>query len=135
MTEPVQKVFVVNQTTTLYSGTVSISGTVAVTQSGTWDINNISGTISLPTGAATAAKQDTGNTSLSSIDGKLPTNGVMSGNSSTAALNAAATFTGIGTDYLIAIPQRVDFIPRILVSSANNLAVKFSYRFVKVYNQ
>jgi len=29
----------------------------AVTQSGTWDINDISGTISLPTGAATASKQ------------------------------------------------------------------------------
>lgn len=31
--------------------------TVAVTQSGTWNITNISGTVSLPTGAATAAKQ------------------------------------------------------------------------------
>lgn len=29
----------------------------AATQSGTWNINNISGTVSLPTGAATAAKQ------------------------------------------------------------------------------
>ncbi|HEX2672963.1 MAG TPA: hypothetical protein VHM25_18910 [Polyangiaceae bacterium] len=57
-------------------GTVAISGTVAVTdnsgsltvdnggtfavqaaQSGTWNINNVSGTVSLPTGAATAAKQ------------------------------------------------------------------------------
>lgn len=33
---------------------------------------SISGTVPLPTGAATSAKQDTGNTSLSSIDGKLP---------------------------------------------------------------
>lgn len=32
-----------------------VSGTVAATQSGTWNINNISGTISLPTGAATEA--------------------------------------------------------------------------------
>lgn len=31
--------------------------TWAATQSGTWNINNISGTISLPTGASTAAKQ------------------------------------------------------------------------------
>jgi hypothetical protein len=30
---------------------------VTATQSGTWNINNISGTVSLPTGAATAAKQ------------------------------------------------------------------------------
>ena len=41
------------------SGTwaVTQSGTWAVQQSGTWNITNISGTISLPTGAATAAKQ------------------------------------------------------------------------------
>lgn len=44
---------------------------VPASQSGTWNITNISGTISLPTNAATSAKQDTGNTSLSSIDGKL----------------------------------------------------------------
>lgn len=33
--------------------TQPISGTVAATQSGTWNINNVSGTVSLPTGAAT----------------------------------------------------------------------------------
>ncbi len=37
------------------AGTVTISGTVAATQSGTWNINNVSGTVSLPTGAATEA--------------------------------------------------------------------------------
>ena len=36
---------------------ISVAGTVAVTQSGVWNITDISGTISLPTGAATAAKQ------------------------------------------------------------------------------
>lgn len=36
------------------------TGTIgAVTQSGTWNINNISGTISLPTGASTATNQST----------------------------------------------------------------------------
>lgn len=45
--------------------------TFASTQSGAWNITNITGTISLPTGAATSAKQDTGNTSLGSIDTKL----------------------------------------------------------------
>lgn len=44
---------------------------VVATQSGTWNITNISGTISLPTGASTSALQTTGNTSLSSIDGKF----------------------------------------------------------------
>lgn len=51
---------------------------IAVTQSGNWDIRNITGTVSLPTGASTAANQVTGNTSLASIDGKITTtvNGV-----------------------------------------------------------
>lgn len=43
---------------------------IPATQSGTWNITNVSGTVSLPTGAATAAKQDTGNASLASIDTK-----------------------------------------------------------------
>jgi hypothetical protein len=57
-------------------GSLTVDGTVAATQSGTWDINNISGTVSLPTGAATEATltsidTDTGNiaTSTSNIDG------------------------------------------------------------------
>lgn len=55
------------RTWALSSGTDS----VAAVQSGTWNINNISGTISLPTGASTAANQATGNASLASIDSKL----------------------------------------------------------------
>lgn len=41
---------------------------VPASQSGTWNINNVSGTISLPTGAATAANQTTEITSLQIID-------------------------------------------------------------------
>ena len=41
-------------------------------QSGTWNINNVSGAVSLPTGASTLTAQNTGNVSLSSIDGKTP---------------------------------------------------------------
>lgn len=44
---------------------------VSATQSGTWNVTDVSGTVSLPTGAATSALQGTGNTSLSSIDGKI----------------------------------------------------------------
>lgn len=57
------------RTWTLSNGTDSI----AAAQSGTWNITNITGTVSLPTGAATSALQTTGNSSLSSIDGKLTT--------------------------------------------------------------
>jgi hypothetical protein len=35
-------------------------------------------------------------------------------------------------DYLIRVPERVDIIPRINTSSANNLQAKFSYRILKV---
>lgn len=57
-----------NGTWTVQQGTPPWS----VSQSGTWNINNISGTISLPTGASTSSLQTTGNTSLASIDSKLP---------------------------------------------------------------
>lgn len=70
---------VTSNTTPTGSETVPIfrtipSGVQSVAQSGTWNINNISGTISLPTGAATATNQTTANNSLSSIDSKLPSN-------------------------------------------------------------
>lgn len=48
---------------------------IPVSQSGTWNINNITGTISLPTGAATSANQTTEIASLASIDSKLSTLG------------------------------------------------------------
>ena len=41
----------------------------AVTQSGTWNINNVSGTVSLPTGAATAANQTGGAQKTQIVDG------------------------------------------------------------------
>ncbi len=69
---------------------------IAATQSGTWDVRNISGTVSLPTGAATSANQTTANTSLSSIDGKLPT-ALVSGSLATTVRDASGNpvdFTG-----------------------------------------
>lgn len=50
----------------LRSSTITLN--VSAAQSGTWNITNISGTVSLPTGAATSALQTTGNTSLGNID-------------------------------------------------------------------
>lgn len=54
---------------------ITVDGTVSAVQSGTWNINDITGAVSLPTGAATSALQTTGNSSLSSIDSKLNTLG------------------------------------------------------------
>lgn len=47
--------------------TVSNDSNILSTQSGTWNINNISGTISLPTGASTSANQTSELTKLDSI--------------------------------------------------------------------
>lgn len=44
---------------------------IPASQSGTWNITNISGTVSLPTGAATEAKQDDAITELQSIVSEL----------------------------------------------------------------
>jgi len=80
VTQPISGTVTANQGTNpwvtsrswnLSSGTDS----VAAVQSGTWNITNVSGTVSLPTGASTSALQTTGNSSLSSIDGKLGTLG------------------------------------------------------------
>ena len=48
-------------------GSLTVDGTIAATQSGTWNINNVSGTISLPTGASTE-------TTLSALNTKVPSN-------------------------------------------------------------
>lgn len=52
---------------------ITVDGTVAATQSGTWNVTNISGTVSLPTGAATAANQSTEITALQLIDDAIVT--------------------------------------------------------------
>lgn len=50
---------------------LTASDIVTANQGGTWNVNNISGSISLPSGASTSALQATGNNSLNSIDGKI----------------------------------------------------------------
>lgn len=52
---------------TFWQATQPISGTITASQGGTWNITNISGTVSLPTGAATE-------TTLSSLNTKIPSN-------------------------------------------------------------
>lgn len=49
------------------------SDSVSAVQSGTWNITNISGTVSLPTGASTSANQSTMITHLSEIEGAVET--------------------------------------------------------------
>ncbi len=77
------------------SGSVTVSGTVAATQSGTWNITNVSGTVSLPTGAATE-------TTLAAINTKTPALG--------QAAMAASSPVVIASDQS-AIPTTVASLP------------------------
>lgn len=49
--------------------TVSNDSNILATQSGTWNINNVSGTVSLPTGASTSANQTNGTQKTQIVDG------------------------------------------------------------------
>lgn len=53
--------------------TITVDGTVNAAQSGTWNINNVSGTVSLPTGASTES-------TLSTLNGKVPSGLTVSSN-------------------------------------------------------
>lgn len=80
--------------TVAVSGTVTVSGTIAATQSGTWNINNISGTVSLPTGAATLAEQQLQTTALQLIDDAIyttsPGKGILIGANNGGTVTAVA---------------------------------------------
>jgi hypothetical protein len=65
------------------------SATINAAQSGTWNITNISGTVSLPTGASTLAEQQSQTTSLQLLDDAVGTTG--------AAIPTKG-FVGVGTD-------------------------------------
>jgi hypothetical protein len=52
-----------------FPATQPVSGNVNASQSGTWNITNISGVVSLPTGAATAANQTNGSEKSQLVDG------------------------------------------------------------------
>lgn len=72
---------------------------IPVTQSGTWNITNISGTVSLPTGAATASNQSTEITSLQLID-----NLVLNQGSTTAGQQGLLAMGAVG----VAVPSYTD---------------------------
>lgn len=99
---------------------------IPASQSGTWNLTNISGTVSLPTGAATAANQATGNGHLSTLAGavagtevqvdvltsSLPTGAATSANQTTAnsALSAIQSAVEILDNIVSGSEAQVDVI-------------------------
>lgn len=81
--------------------TIATDDVLPVSQSGVFNITNISGTVSLPTGASTAALQTTGNSSLSSIDGKLNSLGqkAMAGSAPVVIASDQSTLGVLATNF------------------------------------
>lgn len=87
-------------------GSLTVDGTIAATQSGTWNINNISGTISLPTGAATettlaAIKTDADKFTFTSTRLLVDGSGVTQPVSGTVTANIGTT-NGLALDATLA---------------------------------
>lgn len=79
---------------------LTVDGTVAATQSGTWNVTNISGTVSLPTGAATAAKQPALGTAGAASADVITVQGIASGVAQPVSQSGSWTVTanaGTGT--------------------------------------
>lgn len=80
---------------------VGVSGTVAATQSGTWNVTNISGTVSLPTGASTAANQSTIIGHLDGVETLLGTIDTDTGAIATSAASIDGKITACNTGAVV----------------------------------
>lgn len=92
--------------------TQPVSGTITA-NAGTGTFAISASTLPLPTGASTAAKQDTGNTSLASIDGKVPALGQALAAASVPVVLTAAQITTLTPLSTVTVQQ----------STASNLKV------------
>jgi hypothetical protein len=104
---------------------LDVGAQVAATQSGSWTVG-LTGTVPLPTGAATAAKQDTGNTSLASIDtkaGSLDTKAVQQTLGSQAAtaglaVTLSSRHEAVATPVATHLSDGTDFITASALTAA-----------------
>lgn len=97
------------------------------------DVRNITGTVPLPTGAATSAKQDTGNLSLTSIDGKLNTLGQKAATGSVPVVLASDQSA---VPVLVTIPSGAltDASGTVGTSSSSILAANPSRKYLLIQN-
>ncbi len=88
----------------------TITGTVAATQSGTWNITNVSGTVSLPTGAATE-------TTLAAINTKVPALGQALAAASVPVVLTAAQLTTLTPLTSVAVTNTGTFAVQATLSA------------------
>jgi hypothetical protein len=114
-------------TVTVGSHAVTNAGTFAVqaAQSGTWNITNVSGTVSLPTGAATAAKQPalgtagTASTDVITVQGiasMTPILATLSGTNNIATVTTVTTVSAV-TAITNALPAGTNAIGKLAANS------------------
>lgn len=95
-------------------------------QSGTWNITNISGTVSLPTNASTSGKQDTGNTSLASIDGKITavnTGAVVVSSSALPSGASTSSLQSTGNTSLASIDTKTPSLGQAAMSASSPVVI------------
>lgn len=99
---------------TIPSHAVTNAGTFAVqaAQSGTWNVTNVSGTVSLPTGASTAANQST---IIGHVDGIETLLGTI--DADTGALAATVSGTEVQVDVVAALPAGTNAIGKLAANS------------------
>lgn len=93
--------------------------TIAATQSGTWNITNVSGTVSLPTGASTSANQTTIIGHVDGIETLLGTIDADTSNISTKidTLAGAVSGTEMQVDIVGALPAGTNAIGKLAANS------------------
>jgi len=104
-------------------GSITVDGTVAATQSGTWNINNVAGTISLPTGAATETSLATVAGAVSSSNLRIVESGLSLPISSSAAETYSIDDQATNATLLDANASRKGF--GIFNDSTSTLYIKF----------
>lgn len=120
---------------TLDSATLVSTGSgLPVAQQGTWNVTNVSGTVSLPTGASTAAKQPALGTAGAASADVLTVQGVASmtalkvdGSGVTQPVSGTVTATGPLTDTQLratAVPVSLASAPSTAVTNAGTFAVQ-----------
>lgn len=114
-TQPVSGTVTVTQATAANLN-ATVTGTVAATQSGTWNINNITGSVSLPTGAAIASKQPSLGTAGTPSADVITVQGISGGEPLIVSVTGSTTPASVG--YVSRLLYRQNYSSANLTTSA-----------------